>query len=356
MARDVRIATVPDTHPYIAAVLPDSVRHHRLTPIGATGWERSPLLDATSLETTTLASILVGVDVVHVHFGYEGLPPAELKLFIDGVRQSGRALVVTVHDLRNPHDPDPARHLAHLDMLVSSADAVLTLTAGAAAEIQHRWSRDATVVAHPTLVTQLRSGRSSPNPSSRPSVGIHLKSLRTNLCEPLRVVLAAAAGARDAGGTLRVNVHHPGVDPTVLSELDGYAGRGLIDLHRHVRLSDDELVQYLRALDVSVLPYRFGSHSGWLEMCRDLGVGVVAPDCGFYAEQWDQVTIYQNNERTGLVEASLREAVRDAARTGAPPPADRELRSAQLREVRATHARVYDDAIHHASRRPVSST
>ena len=39
------------------------------------------------------------------------------------------------------------------------------------------------------------------------------------------------------------------------------------------------------ALDVSVLPYRFGTHSGWLEACFDLGTAVVAPSCGFYAEQ-----------------------------------------------------------------------
>jgi hypothetical protein len=34
-----------------------------------------------------------------------------------------------------------------------------------------------------------------------------------------------------------------------------------------------------------VLPYRFGTHSGWLEACRDLGTTVIAPSCGFYQEQ-----------------------------------------------------------------------
>ena len=34
-----------------------------------------------------------------------------------------------------------------------------------------------------------------------------------------------------------------------------------------------------------MLPYRFGTHSGWLEACYDLGTPVLAPDCGFYAEQ-----------------------------------------------------------------------
>ena len=340
----LRVATVPDTHPYITAVRPDSMRHLRLTPLTATGWERSPLLDPS-----VLGRALVDVDVVHVHFGYEGLPPAQLEAFAAGVRECGSALVVTVHDLRNPHDREPNAHLAHLGILVTTADAVITLTSGAAAEIDRRWGRAATVIPHPSLLTtpevRVRGDR-----RARAVVGLHLKSLRTNLVEPLPLVLAAAAGARDAEAVLRVDVHDPGADPSVLSGLAGYAGRGLIDLHPHERFSDHDLLAYLRGLDVSVLPYRFGSHSGWLEMCRDLGVAVVAPDCGFYAEQWDAVTTFANNERTGLDPASLRRAVHAAAQGGAPEPADRVDRLHQLSSVRAAHARVYSDAIRHHTR------
>ena len=71
-----------------------------------------------------------------------------------------------------------------------------------------------------------------------------------------------------------------------------------------------ELWEYLNAIDVSVLPYRFGTHSGWLEACFDLGTAVVAPSCGFYAEQRPCV-IYRHDE-TGLDAASLAGAVRSA--------------------------------------------
>ena len=67
-------------------------------------------------------------------------------------------------------------------------------------------------------------------------------------------------------------------------------GRGLIDLRVHDYFTDDELWDYLSSLDVSVLPYRFGTHSGWLEACYDLGTTVLAPDCGYYAEQRPCVT------------------------------------------------------------------
>ena len=45
----------------------------------------------------------------------------------------------------------------------------------------------------------------------------------------------------------------------------------------HDFFTDDDLWDYLASLDVSVLPYRFGTHSGWLEACYDLGTTVLAP-------------------------------------------------------------------------------
>ncbi len=338
------MATVPDTHPYIDAVRPGLVRHVRFTPATATGWEPSPLL-----EPSALPADLARLDVVHVHFGYEACSPAQLERFVAAIRTAGPALVVTVHDLRNPHDRDPSRHLEHLRILVTAADAVLTLTPGAAAEVARRWARAAAVVPHPSLLAPSAERDGSTTATSRPGspvmVGIHLKNLRTNVVEPVAVVTAAAAGAADAGAVLRVDVHDHGVDDAVLADLHQLAARGAIDLRQHGYFSDDELVAYLRGLDASVLPYRFGTHSGWLELCRDLGVAVVAPDCGFYAEQWTGVTTYANNESTGLDPGSLRRAVRAAVGATRPDPADPRQRRAERAQVQDAHARVYAEAI-----------
>ena len=88
------------------------------------------------------------------------------------------------------------------------------------------------------------------------------------------------------------------------------AANDRVELLEHDYFSDAELWEYLNAIDVSVLPYRFGTHSGWLEACFDLGTTVVAPSCGFYAEQRPCVT-YRHDE-TGLDAASLAGAVRSA--------------------------------------------
>jgi len=83
-----------------------------------------------------------------------------------------------------------------------------------------------------------------------------------------------------------------------------------IELHEHPYYTDEALWDYLMSIDVSVLPYRFGTHSGWLEACYDLGTPVVAPTCGFYAEQ--KPCLSYGHDEDGLDADSLRDAVRAA--------------------------------------------
>src|SRR5690606_28303224 len=92
---------------------------------------------------------------------------------------------------------------------------------------------------------------------------------------------------------LQINVHDeifdPGnkywYNPDAGQRILRYGDNPYVDVRVHPYFSDDELWQYLADLSVSVLPYRFGTHSGWLEACFDLGTAVVAPSCGFYGEQ-----------------------------------------------------------------------
>ena len=56
----------------------------------------------------------------------------------------------------------------------------------------------------------------------------------------------------------------------------------------------------LQQLHVAVLPERCGTHSRDLEVCRDVGTRVVAPGCGFFADQWSEVVTYGNDEVDGM--------------------------------------------------------
>jgi hypothetical protein len=93
-------------------------------------------------------------------------------------------------------------------------------------------------------------------------------------------------------------------------------------------------------IDVSVLPYRFGTHSGWLEACHDLGTTVVAPDCGFYAQQRPCLT-YGHDEERGLDAASLAAAVVFARERRPRWQAARSERRAERVAVAAAHRALY---------------
>jgi len=324
----VRLLSVPARHPYVDAVRPPTV-----TRVGAgrtVGWEPDPALDPA-----TVAGWVRDADVVHVHFGYDHLTPVTVRAWLRALRSTGVPFVLTVHDLRNPHHQDRGRHDAVLVELVRAAAAVLTLTPGAAAELRSRHGRDARVVRHPTLVDPQRTDDVGTEPGL---VTLHLKSLRTNLVEPLRLVRDSALGASLSGGRLRVDVHPDVVADPRLAGLDAVAG---VEVVVHERYDDLELERYLRRSHATVIPHRWGTHSGWLELARDLGTTVVAPSCGHYTGQWDAVVTYSHDERRGLDDVSLISAVARAVSEPVPLPAERGMRLRDLEDARRTHAEVY---------------
>ncbi|GAA1932718.1 glycosyltransferase [Nocardioides hwasunensis] len=286
-------------------------------------------------------------DVFHLQFGFDAWSPEGLQTVVDALRRKGTPIVYTVHDLRNPHHEDRTLHDAQLDVLVPAADALVTLTEGAAEEITMRWGRTAHVVPHPHVVdlatmarVALRGERSR---RRGPRIGLHVKSLRASMnpLELLSTILAFVSATPHA--VLQVNGHRDVLEPDgarydahLARQLRLAADRGLVDLHVHDFMTDAELYAYLASLDVSVLPYRFGTHSGWLEACRDVGTTVVAPDCGYYA---DQAPVFSyRNDGIGFDGSSLRAALEDAVAHpgwGAATVAERRAQRARIADFHA---------------------
>lgn len=165
--------------------------------------------------------------------------------------------------------------------------------------------------------------------------------------DPLPVVRVLADVLPELpGAVLRVDCH-PDVDdpashwyaPGVLDELRGMSREGQLELSVHDYFDDDALWDYLINLDVSVLPYRFGTHSGWLEACYDLGTTVLAPSCGFYAQQRPCLTY--GHDRQGLDAESLRDAVRTAYEERPVRRADPVERGAERFRIARAHETLY---------------
>ena len=357
---EVRVASVPSSHVYVRHLSP-------VEPVGPGAPRVSRLPDPHPFEPGRLAESqwwpprmldpdwvkaeAATFDIFHVQFGFDAIAPAELRRLANEVHAAGKPLVYTVHDLRNPHHEHSPEHDAQLDVLMSEADALVTLTPSAAEQIHARWGRDATVIPHPHVVdfatmARAQARRESRHPDAPFRVGLHVKSLRANL-NPIPLVRALAETHHEMPNTiLQVDGHHDVLDeggPRYNAELStmlkDYDRRGIIDLRIHDYFTDAALWEYLESLDASILPYRFGTHSGWLEACRDLGTDVIAPTCGFYAEQ-GPVRLYRNDE-TGFDADSLISAVAAASSSAPVVPLSVEVRTVQRAQIAQRHDELY---------------
>ncbi|MDF2442531.1 MAG: hypothetical protein JWR01_734 [Subtercola sp.] len=372
----LRIAAVPAGHPYAQhlldpaagpgdaiVLLPDP------TPPGAAAgqWWPPVMLDGDWVRANAHT-----FDLLHLHFGTESFTLPQLQAVLDALRAVRRPLVFTVHDLTNPQLVDQAPHLAQLDLLVPAADEVVTLTAGAAALVRERWGREAVVIGHPMLagrrvveaaarpVPDAANGASGRSPLT---IGVHLRDLRPNIdaLGTVETLLGAVGLLRESGLDLAVivdlneRVRDEGVRQALRAQTSGTAG---VELREHPRFSDDDLADDLTHVDVEVLPYRHGTHSGWLELCWDLGVAVAAPSVGFFSEQHagrGEVASFQPGSVPSLAQALLEliapiEAAAPvqshrAARRAALVRDRASWRARQQRDIHRAHLDVYRRAL-----------
>ena len=350
------VASIPSGHVYVRHLSPptasgqDAVVRMPDPPSGPS--PDSPWWPPQMLRSDWVTRHAADFDVMHVHFGFDAIAPEDLEDLTRTLRRHDKPLVLTVHDLRNPHHRTAGLHDDQLGVLVSSADAVITLTHGAASVISRRWGREAIVLPHPHVVPDQWLGRPRPDRDDF-VVGLHVKSLRANM-DPLPLVDALVAALPGMpGARLRVDAHTDVMtagferhDGELAHHLTSLGRRGLIQLEVHDYFSDHELWSYLHGLDVSVLPYRFGSHSGWLEACHDLGTWVAVPDCGFYAEQRPCLTYAASGPERA---ASLVEAVRTAHTRWlsgeVAPRAELAQRHTERRSLARSHEELYADVL-----------
>ncbi|MDO5743481.1 MAG: glycosyltransferase [Micrococcaceae bacterium] len=326
----VKVASVPCNQVYIRHLeevadtghaqvlrLPDPLPEEGARSIES-GWWPPVMLTPQWIRTNHDA-----FDLMHIHFGFDAADPARLRSLVAELRLHEKPLVYTVHDLVNPHQPDPAAHRLLLDVLIPHADKLITLTAGAAREIHERWGVDALVMPHPkvfdlgskkSIRAERRSCVTDAVPRRPQRIGVHLKGLRPNI-DPAILDPLSRVVARMPEAVLQVNIHaqpldpgHPEYHPVLAHKLHAGAAAGLWELEAHNYFSESELFSYLASLDVNVLPYRFGTHSGWLEAALDVGTHVAVPDCGHYAEQDSSIAQFRLTE-DGVDEDSLEKAL-----------------------------------------------
>ncbi|RUQ98274.1 glycosyltransferase [Labedella endophytica] len=329
--RPIRVAAVPGEHPYVRSLVePGSTTVRMLDDPPARDGATDRWWPPAMLSAAWVTTHADDFDVMHVHFGMESSTTDELAAVLAALAAAGKPLVYTVHDLENPQLTDQAIHREHLDLLVPAADALVTLTSGARGEIDRRWARSARVIGHPRVAsTDALDAAASGSVGTRAADGtteaiviVHLRDLRPNI-DGLGTVRALAAAADRAEQTspfrVIVDVNENVRDEAQLAEIASIVdAASRLTLQRHARYDDAALAASLSAATVAVLPYRFGTHSGWAELCWDLGVPVVTAPVGFIAEQHPADSFVVDPADGGSVAAALETALATATAPGSP--------------------------------------
>lgn len=349
---------MPSAHPYVQAVTDRRLVDLAPDPPvpGATDGRWWPPVALTAPWIDDNAARL---DVLHVHFGLESSAPDDLVVALTAARKRGLAVVYTVHDLDNPQLTDQSPYLALLDVIIPAADRLVTLTADAASEVERRWGRTCEVLPHPLLTADSgESGVPAPSDPAPRRVGLHLRDLRPNIDAAAAVAVAvAAADLLATAGTpvlFDILLNERVRDAELAARLQAIAAsHPSVQLRRTPRMTDAAIEAWLAGLDLFVLPYRHGTHSGWVELCFDLGVPVAGTPVGHVAAQHPSsfATLDLDDPSTLVDAVHQARAARQAADR---PTVRQERRRARMRErdeVRAAHAALYREAMEDARAR-----
>ena len=195
----IRVLSVPSRHVYVDHLAdPDGDEVTRLPdPVLPGRAEAAPWWPPVALEAQWVLDHADEFDVFHVHFGFDARRRSSCATWSARAAPHGHAA-----RLHGPRPAQPAPRASALRTTRNSTcwsrprDALITLTPGAAAVIEERWGRRATVLPHPHVVDEPALSR--PRPVREEFVvGVHLKSLRASM-DPLPVVEVAGQGPAPA--------------------------------------------------------------------------------------------------------------------------------------------------------------
>lgn len=282
-------------------------------------------------------------DLVHLHFTWEQHPVEVVDAVLTAHAAAGRPVVWTAHDLRNPHLQVPGAEMAYLQVLADRADEVVTLTPGAAEEVLDRFGRHARVIPHGPLVPADEAIRRRRDATAQRRGGparvlLLAKSLRANL--DWHSSLQAARSWDPDVMVLQVHLHP---DAPAREEVEALAAEApAVDLEVAPRLSTSRLWSRVADAEILLLPYRWGTHSGLLELATDLGTSAVTGDVGHLRDQGPAALVPVHADRVDP--AALTDAVRTVLRA-VPTPVPIEDRTRVLTAFRQAHAELYAELL-----------
>ena len=287
MGNAIRVLHVPGRTPYSRKLRGPGVAIVNETTSAGVSVPRDASFDWINRQTS-----LGFFDVLHVQ-SVELAKISAIQKTLDRCVADRKSIVVTVHDVEPLFPEDGEDFVSRVRLVCHFASAVIALTKRSGEEIAKRFGvvgEKVQVVPHgPVLSLRHALWKKKRKRNRLFTVGM-FGGVRPN-----RSFLAAAVNALYGleSQDVRVRILSRGLNPIELGpasealELVALAGRDArLSLELLPFPSDDEIARFVHSLDLLVLPYLCGTHSGQLELAFDLGVPVVAPAFGCYRDQW----------------------------------------------------------------------
>jgi len=110
-------------------------------------------------------------------------------------------------------------------------------------------------------------------------------------------------------------------------------------------IENDLLIELFLKSHAIILPYKWGTHSGQIELAKDCGCHVVVSDVGFYKEQWQDVCLWKTTDKK-YSEYPIRytDALIDVCRRKSIQPMGN-IREKEFKLILKKHLEVYSSLI-----------
>ncbi|MEX1068656.1 MAG: glycosyltransferase [Patescibacteria group bacterium] len=240
-------------------------------------------------------------DLVHVHFSFDSVPLPKFKKLLSYFKTVGKPIVWTLHSKESQR----VRNLGngqYQKLLFNYADKIISPTEGAKKWLEKKFGthkRGVPVIplgfiVHPDHVKKENKGVIKSKNVFTFLVGefrenkefvqsiinfLHCSELRS---VKLQVIFKPINIYRKKYGKLR---------PEIIDFLKIIKDPRIIKISLP-NIPNEVITKAFLKSHAIILPYKWGTHSGQIELAKDCGCHVVVSNVGFYKEQWNKVRLY----------------------------------------------------------------
>lgn len=290
----MRVLSLPARHPYMSKF--NTGKDIKFVNPDTDFFEGSQKLTEEYLDTHYPPS---SYDVVHIHFSYDLLSVQKFEKLLRYFKQHKRPIVWTCHNRKSLIKRDLCNG-KYERLLFEYSNKIISPTQGCATWLHQHFGEHKSGIeiiplgflADPDLVASL----ASQVPKDRNLFTILLGDFRGSkeVVSPILNFLHCSALAR-----ARLKLIYKPFNLSVGSGINWE----LIILHfltQHPRIttfslpeiSNEVIVKAFLESHAIILPYKWGTHSGQIELAKDCGCHIIAPTVGFFYEQWDKICFW----------------------------------------------------------------